>query len=416
MQQEPLRVMQVVYDLKIGGGQEVVRTLVENLAEAGCVPVVCSFEDGPLRKEIERLGIPVEILPDKRHSVLALPLFIAEMWRTRQALIDLVDRYEIEVIQTQLLRVMDLLVPTLKASRRVLVFWTFQNALFTLRADHLARHKWLLGAKRAGYHLLYRLASRWVDGFIAVSDDVRSALLAYFGPVDEKISVIYNSVDVRRYQRSVDKQAIRHALGLPQDAAVMAVVATFKRQKGHPYLIEALPPVITRFPNLHVLFIGDGEERETLKAQVAAAGVDAHVHFLGFRQDIPDLLAASDFFVLPSLWEGLPMALIEAMASGLPVIATAVSGSKQVVVDGESGLLVAPGKADELTEAILRLMSDPGLAQRLAQAAPARVAARFGARKQADDHIALYTRERQKIARVDKEQQDAPRRRLHETG
>jgi glycosyltransferase involved in cell wall biosynthesis len=149
---------------------------------------------------------------------------------------------------------------------------------------------------------------------------------------------------------------------------------------------------------------------------VAAVGVDGHVHFLGFRQDIPDLLAASDSFVLPSLWEGLPMALIEAMASGLPVIATAVSGSKQVVVDGESGMLVGPGKAGELAEAILRLMSNPGLAQQLGQAAPARVAVRFGARKQADDHIALYTRERQRHSREDKEQHDAPRRRLHETG
>lgn len=395
--QQPLRIMQVVYDLKIGGGQEVVRTLVENLAERGCKPIVCAFEDGPLRAEIERLGITVEILPDKQHSIVALPLFIAEMLRIRRALIALVDKYEVTVIQTQLLRIMDLLVLSLKLNRRVLVFWTFQNALFTLRADHLARHKWLLGAKQAAYHTLYRFASRWVDGLIAVSDDVRRALLSYFGPIADKVSVIYNSVDVRRYQHQVDKAQKLRELGLPTDAVVMAVVATFKLQKGHRYLIEALPNVIAQFPDLNILLIGDGEQRDVLAGQVANAGLEENVHFVGFRQDIPELLAASNYFVLPSLWEGLPMALIEAMATGLPVIATAVSGSKQVVIDGESGLLVNPGDSAALEAAMMRLLSDPELAATLGKSARARVDARFGAAKQADDHIALYRRELRKM-------------------
>jgi hypothetical protein len=88
MQKDPLRVMQVVSNLDIGGGQEVVRTLVENLAEIGCIPIVCTFRDGPLRRDIEQLGIPVEILPDRRHSVLAFPLFVMDMVRIRRALVD----------------------------------------------------------------------------------------------------------------------------------------------------------------------------------------------------------------------------------------------------------------------------------------------------------------------------------------
>jgi glycosyltransferase involved in cell wall biosynthesis len=189
--------------------------------------------------------------------------------------------------------------------------------------------------------MLYRFAWRWVDGIVAVSDDVQRSILSYFGPVADKITVIYNSVDVRRYQRKVDKMGCIQGIALPAGAYVVSVVATFKPQKGHTYLLNALPAVIANFPKVHVLLIGDGEQRDSLLAQVRDLHIEHHVHFLGFRQDIPDLLAASNCFVLPSLWEGLPMALIEAMASGLPVIATKVSGSKQVVIDAESGLLVA---------------------------------------------------------------------------
>ncbi len=401
MADEPLRVMHVISNLEIGGGQEVVRTLVENLAEIGCAPVVCAFVDGPLRQDIERLGIPVEILPDRRYSVIALPLFVAEMLRTRRALLGLTDKYRIQVVQTHLLRIMDLLVLTLKLSRRVRVFWTFHNAYLTLRRDHLPRFAWLRGPKQAAHRALYRLAAHWVDGFIAISDGVRTGIQQTYGPIpDNKIAVIANSVDIRRYTRVKDQSGIRAELGLPPDARIAAVVATFKRQKGHRYLIDAAPAVIARFPNLHILFVGDGELRDELAAQAVERGLGDRIHFLGLRQDVPDLLAAGDCFVLPSLWEGLPMALIEAMAAGLPVIATAVSGSSEVIVDGESGLLIPPADVAALEQAMIRLLADPALAAALGQAARQRVDARYGARKQAQEHLDLYRTNLDKHGRV----------------
>ena len=392
MQNGQFRVMQVVSNLDIGGAQEVVRTLAEHLAYAGCSAVVCAFKDGPLRQEIERRGIPVEILPDRRYSVVAFPLFIMDMLRLRRALLEVVSRHQINVIQTHLLRSLDFLVLTLRYGRNLLVFWTVQNARLTLREDHLRRHKWLLGPKQLAYRLLYRLAARWVNGFIAVSDEVKMAIVDTIGPVQDKITVICNSVDVRRYQQPVDTARVRRQLGLAQDARLMAVVATFKTQKGHRYLIEAAPSLVSEFPDLHILFIGDGDLREELQAQTRALGLDAHIHYLGSRNDVSDLLAASDYFVLPSLWEGLSMALVEAMASGLPIIATEVSGTKQVMVAGETGLLVAPGNAQQLKEAIMQLLSEPARARAMALAAQRRVEA-FSAKKQAADHIALYRRE-----------------------
>jgi glycosyltransferase involved in cell wall biosynthesis len=172
----------------------------------------------------------------------------------------------------------------------------------------------------------------------------------------------------------------------------MALVGTMKPQKGHHLLIEAVRQVAPRFANLHVLFVGDGERRAELEAQAAASGAGDRIHFLGSRGDVPDLLAACDSFVLPSLWEGLPMALIEAMASGLPVIASEVSGTKQVVTDGESGLLIPPGDVAALAEAIAALLADPARAREIGAAGRRRVEAAFSAKKQAEEHVALYRR------------------------
>jgi glycosyltransferase involved in cell wall biosynthesis len=314
------------------------------------------------------------------------------MVRLRRALCTVVERHQINVIQTHLLQVLDFLVLTLRRPTGPSIFWTIHNYNFTLRADQLQRHKWLLGPKRKAYRLLYRTAARWVDGFIAVSDEVRIALLDQIGPIDDKIAVICNGVDVRRYRRPVDRVAIRRQLGLPEDAHLMALVGTLKRQKGHSYLIEAARDVFPNFPTLHVLFVGDGELAGDLRAQARAAGVDERVHFLGSRGDVPDLLAASDSFVLPSLWEGLPMALIEAMASGLPIIATAVSGTNQVMVPGETGLLVAPGDTAALREAIVALLSEPARAAAMGVSARQRVELSFSAKQQAEAHMAMYRR------------------------
>jgi glycosyltransferase involved in cell wall biosynthesis len=351
---------------------------------------VCTFRDGPLRGEIERLGIPVEILPDRRHSVTAPHLFVADMLRIRRALAEIVERHQIDVIQTHLLQVLDFLVLTLRRHAGPWVFWTIHNYNFTLRADQLQQRKWLLGPKRMGYRLLYRLAARWVDGFIAVSDEVRTALLEQIGPIDHKIRVICNGVDVRRYRRPADRAELRGQLGLPADAHVMTLVGTLKRQKGHRYLIDALRDILPLFPTLHILFVGDGELGDELQAQARSAGVDRHTHFLGSRGDVPAILAASDSFVLPSLWEGLPMALIEAMASGLPIVATGVSGTKQVMIHDKTGLLVAPGDVGALASAIVEVLSDPARARAMGTAARDRVQSAFSAKKQAEEHIALF--------------------------
>lgn len=394
MQNGQLKVLHIISNLEIGGAQEVVRTLVEYLAEAGCMPVVCTFNDGPLRQEIERLGIPVEIVPDRQYSIVNFPQFVTELIRIRHTLSILVKKHNVDVVQAHLLRVLDFLVLTLKwgGQKAPLIFWTVHNTNEELQREQLPRYKWLLGPKRFAYRLLYRATARLVNGFIAVADGVKADLIKTLGPIGDKIIVIANGVDLKRYQRSVDKTTIRRELGLTTQDRVIAVVGAFRPQKGHRFLIEAVAQLVTEFPNLHVLLIGDGDLKADLQAQTRASGLEQHVHFLGSRADVPDLLAASDYFALPSLWEGLSMALIEAMASGLSIVATAVSGTLQVITPNETGLLVTPGDVQQLRDGIRQLLSNPALARALGASAQ-RSVENFSAKKQAEEHIDLYYRE-----------------------
>jgi glycosyltransferase involved in cell wall biosynthesis len=388
-----LKVLQIVANLEIGGAQEVVRTLVEYLAASDCVPVVCTFKDGPLRRDIEQLGIKVEVMDLPRHSIVALPLFIVDMVRIWQALAQLIRKHAIDVVQTHLLGSLDFLTFALPyATNLSVVLWTFHSISFLPSKGDVSRYRWLLKPKRYVHRLLYGLTSHKVSGFIAVSNEVRDSMIELIGPIQDKITVICNGVDVKRYERSVDKHAVRQRLGLETNTRLIATVGTLKEEKGHRYLIDAAATIVPQHPDWHFLFIGDGRLREELQARVRELGLSKNIHFLGSRRDVPDLLAASDLFVLPSLWEGLPMALVEAMAAGIPVVATAVSGTVQVMIPGETGLVVPPGNTQMLTRAIIELLSDPIRAQAMGVAATQRVQAEFSAEKQANEYLALYRR------------------------
>jgi glycosyltransferase involved in cell wall biosynthesis len=391
-QTRPVRVLQVISDLDIGGAQEVVRTLARYLPEAGCLPVVVTFRDGPLRRPIEDMGITVEVMPGRTRSITALPSALWELRRLRRDLVSVVSRHDIDVIQTHLLRALDFLILTLRWEPTVRrVFWTFHNARLDLRADQLPlRQSWLLRPKRLVYRLAYRFGAKFVDGLIAVSDDVARTVRTDLRPARRKVITIPNGVDVPRYAQPIDREFARDGLGIPRDASILIVVGKLMEQKGHLFLLRALPLLSQRFENLHVLLAGEGPLREDLGAMATALGVADRVHFVGNRGDISMLLAASDLFVLPSIWEGLSMALLEALASGLPVVATDVSGSREVVVDGETGWLVPPADAERLGEAIAMLLRQPAEARRRGQAGRDRVERYYSARTQAEIHAELF--------------------------
>lgn len=384
-------IMIVTPNLEIGGAQENLATMAKYLPRAGFDVVVCTFEDGPLRDELEHIGTPIVVLGGRRHSALVLPSFLVEMARRRTEMRRVIEQHHVGVVQTRGLGTLDFLVMTLRLGRpRVQVWWTIENIRFMVRREHLGRQAWLLRPKRAAHRALYRLGTRLVNGVIVVSDETARSYLRSTRGCAAKVHVVPNGVDTERYPAVVDRAGLRAQLGLDGSHHVMTMVGTFKRQKGHVVLVDAMRELVPRFPDLHVLLAGDGELRAEIERLARSAGVSERVHFLGSRRDVPALLAASDSFVLPSLWEGLPIALVEAMASGLPIVATEVSGTSQVMVDGTTGWLVPPGDAAALVDAVSDLLAHPQRANRMAATARERVNRWFGARRQAEHLASLF--------------------------
>lgn len=391
MTADPIRTLQLIANLERGGGQEVVRTLVRYLPDAGVTPTVVSLADGPLRGEIERLGVPVEIVSGRTRSLMSGPAAVSELLRIRRDLAAVIARHRPQVVQTHLLRSLDFLALSLRREPGVeAVFWTVHNALLDLRADQLPGQRWLLGAKRLGHRTMYRAGSRLIDAFIAVSSDVAASIRSAYRPPSGRLAVIPNGVDTQRYGGEADRRAIRASMGVPLGGSLGIVVAKLMAQKGHAVYLDALPMVLEQVPGLHTAFVGDGELRHALERRAAQLGVADHVSFLGSRGDVPALLGAADLMVLPSLWEGLPMALLEGMASRLPVVATAVSGSREVIEPDRSGVLVEPGDAAALAAGMISVLRDPSKAASLGEAARLRIEDCYSARTQALRHADLY--------------------------
>jgi glycosyltransferase involved in cell wall biosynthesis len=160
--------------------------------------------------------------------------------------------------------------------------------------------------------------------------------------------------------------------------------------KGHIHLLEALALLTARYPTAHLAIAGRGALEPALRARATELGIARRVHLLGLRSDVPDLLAAADVYVLPSLSEGLPLSLLEAMFAGCPIVASPVGEVPDALAAGEAGLLVEPGDATGLAAAIGRLLDDPSLARLLGARAGLRAAARYGVSEMITRYTALY--------------------------
>jgi glycosyltransferase involved in cell wall biosynthesis len=220
---------------------------------------------------------------------------------------------------------------------------------------------------RSAYWQLRALA-RGVGRYLAVSREIADELVERLDWPAEKIEVAYNAVDVERAAVPAPP-GLREQLGGSETRPLVLTPARLDAQKGHPTLLEA----IAELPEALFLFAGEGPERGALEAQAAELGVAGRVRFLGRREDVPRLLAACDVFALPSLYEGSSLAVLEAMAAGIPIVSSAIGGTEELIEDGRSGLLVPPGDAPALAAALRRVLSDAELRRNLAARARERV-------------------------------------------
>lgn len=226
-----------------------------------------------------------------------------------------------------------------------------------------------------------------LDRLVCVSDHARASFLSAGVPAD-KLCLVRNGVTASRTRP--DRRATRARLGLKSTARLVLTVGRLTRQKAQRHLVDAVPAVVDRMPDAHVALVGDGPLEGALRRRVAKLGLEEHVSLLGRRDDVPELLAAADVFVLPSLFEGLPLSALEAMAAGLPVVGTHGCGTAEAVRDGVTGRLVASGDAAALAQAILEVLEQPILAARWGAAGRARFEQEFSAAQMARQTAALY--------------------------
>jgi glycosyltransferase involved in cell wall biosynthesis len=230
-----------------------------------------------------------------------------------------------------------------------------------------------------------RLQSLIIDRYIAVSNEVRERLCKDLQVSEKKVRIVRNGIRLGIFDQPPDR-ALRRVLSGDSERPIIFTPARLHSQKGHIYLLQAAKEL----PEAVFVFAGDGPERHRLEEYARQIGVAGRVKFLGHRQDVPQLLANCDLFVLPSLYEGLPLSVLEAMAAGKPVIATAIGGTDEAVVDGVTGLLVRPGDSIGLAAAIRTLLQDGDLAARLADAGKRRVAEDFSSVAMVDRVTEVY--------------------------
>jgi glycosyltransferase involved in cell wall biosynthesis len=267
----------------------------------------------------------------------------------------------------------------------ILHAWLFHAALASRLVGRLAGTPIVISSRRdlslegTFREPINRLTARFDDRTIAVSEEVRRVEIDASRSRPEKVVTIYNGIEIEGYREANPEAAreLRRALRLDGEARIVGSVARLHPKKGFEYLLRAAPRIIERAPDTVFVVVGDGPNRKGLENLAREIGVSEHVVFTGDRTDVAMLLSGMDIFVLPSLYEGIPNAVLEAMASALPVVGTASGGTIEVIDDGSTGHLVPPADSLALADAILALLRDPARARAMGRAGRDRVASAF---------------------------------------
>jgi L-malate glycosyltransferase len=252
----------------------------------------------------------------------------------------------------------------------------------------------LVASRRVDFHLQKHSFSRWkyrqVDLFIAASRAIGD-ILVQDGIDSRQIVVVHDGIDVGKIGR-LPALDMRVEFWLPHACPLLVSVGALVAHKGHRFLLDAMPEVIREVPDVHLVILGEGELRSSLERQVRELHLEKHVLLPGFRHDVLSLMKSADLFVMSSVTEGLGSTVLDAMAMKLPVVGTRAGGIPEAILHGQTGLLVPPGRAADLADAIVQLLKSPALRTRMGDAGLKHVATHFGVGQLLHGTLAAYRR------------------------
>lgn len=359
----PLRVLHIDTEKGWRGGEQQALYLAEGLKRRG-VENVCVGQPGlPYVERCAAKGLAVEPIRSRGE---ADPTAVTRLRRlVRSWRPDVVHMHTSHAHTLGVLAARSAGVGRTVVSRRV-DFTIYRNAL---------RLSWLK----------YRFG---VDRYVAISEGVRAQMLKDGIPA-ERIRIVHSGIDLTRFD-GVKPHDYAAEFGLPRGAPVILDVAAFGWHKAQEVLVQATPAILAEAPQARVVFVGEGEEMEKVRAEAKRLGVDSRIIFTGFRTDVPSLLAGADVFVMCSVMEGLCTSLLDALALRRPAVGSAVGGIPEVLIDGVTGLTVPARDPAALSAAVLRVLHDRELSARLADAGRRHVEAKFTVDAMVEGTLAVY--------------------------
>jgi len=362
------RLMIITHDLAIGGLQQVVVNICRAInRDKFHVSVLCLRALGEFVPEVQELAIKVFFLPQKYGTDYLSFLKVAKILRHEKP--DVIHTHNTQPLIDGTIGALLAGVQTIVHTDHARVFPDKRRYMFA---------EWLMS------HFAYKV--------VGVSDDTSRNLVRYEKIAGKKVVTIPNGVDEEKFSIEIDKEAKRRELGISGNGPIIGLGVRLAEGKGINFLLSAMPDIIERFPDITLVIAGDGLAKAQLEKQSIELGIVRNVLFLGPRLDIPDLLKLFDLYILPSLSEGLPMVLLEAMAAGCPIVATNVGGIPTLIKHGDSGSLVEPGNPNGLAAEIVELLSNRELRNRYAKNGQCAVHKKFSADIMTRKYEQLYLR------------------------
>lgn len=371
-QRRSLHVVHSCLSLEIGGLERVVADLVRLGIERGNrVAVVCLEREGMLAAEVRNAGGEVFCL--HKPPGLQKPTYAA----ASRVLEDL----KADVLHTHQIGPLWYLGP---AARQLRV----PAVVHTEHTDNVRMTRTLL--RKVKMRVLWHRAAKFASFFCCVSNDIAKSATRWGTVPRAKARVVLNGIDTERYSKRDGRSAVRRQFNIPDDAYVLGTVGRLNEVKRQDLLLRATAELLPQRENLHLLLVGDGPARAELEQLAGELGIRGRVTFAGFQSSPEKFLAAMDTFALTSRLEGLPLAMLEAWATKLPVVASAVGGIPSVVVDGQNGVLFPSGDLAQLTTALYRVQADPALASKLAEAGQATVQRDYSLARMSMEYENIY--------------------------